>query len=84
MHRVLVIRDEVPLENPTFQSKLTPLYSKRGSAHVVDLPAYENDVLHALSISGGLPGYDAFNEVWVLRRDNLPAGGLPDLWNSAA
>lgn len=40
---------------------------KRGTGHVVDLPAYENDVLHALAETGGLPGLDAFNEVRIQR-----------------
>jgi hypothetical protein len=33
----------------------------------VDLPAYENDVLHALAASGGLPGLDAKNEIQIRR-----------------
>ena len=33
----------------------------------VSLPAYENDVLHALSESGGLPGNEAKSEVIILR-----------------
>ena len=33
----------------------------------VELKAYENDVLHALSETGGLPGTDAKNEVIILR-----------------
>lgn len=41
--------------------------TKRGTGHVVDLPAYENDVLHALSETGGLPGLDAKNEVLIYR-----------------
>lgn len=41
--------------------------SKRGSAFSVDLEAYENDVMHALAASGGLPGLDAKNEVTILR-----------------
>jgi protein involved in polysaccharide export with SLBB domain len=40
---------------------------KRSTGHVVDLPAYENDVLHALSETGGLPGLDAYDEVIVFR-----------------
>lgn len=40
---------------------------RRGMAYVVELPAYENDVLHALSESGGLPGLDAENVVVILR-----------------
>ena len=41
--------------------------SKRGTGHDVDLPAYENDVLHALSRTGGLPGLDAYNEIVIFR-----------------
>lgn len=33
----------------------------------VDLPAYQNDVLHALSKTGGLPGLDAKNEIKILK-----------------
>lgn len=41
--------------------------SKRGNGHEVYLPAYENDVLHALAASGGLPGLDAMDEIIVQR-----------------
>jgi hypothetical protein len=41
--------------------------TKRGAAQLVELKAYENDVLHALSESGGLPGLDAKNELKILR-----------------
>ena len=41
--------------------------TKRGMSHAVELKAYENDVLHALSETGGLPGNDAKNEVIILR-----------------
>jgi hypothetical protein len=33
----------------------------------LDLPAYENDVLNALTRSGGLPGFEAENEIIVER-----------------
>ena len=46
--------------------------TKRGSADAVDLDAYENDVLHALAETGGMPGFDAKNEVIILR------GGFSD------
>jgi hypothetical protein len=39
--------------------------SAKGS--VVKLPAYQNDILHALMETGGLPGLSAKNEVKVLR-----------------
>jgi hypothetical protein len=35
--------------------------------NVVKLPAYQNDVLHALMETGGLPGLSAKNEVKILR-----------------
>jgi protein involved in polysaccharide export with SLBB domain len=41
--------------------------SPRGSGAVIGLPAYENDVLNALSRTGGLPKLDASNEVIIQR-----------------
>lgn len=62
-YRVLVIREEEgAVEGVT----------KRGSGTIVDLPAYENDLLHALNETGGLPGLDAKNEILILR------GGFQD------
>jgi protein involved in polysaccharide export with SLBB domain len=40
---------------------------KRNVGFVVDLPAYENDILHALAETGGLPGLDTYNRVIVFR-----------------
>ncbi|HEX5271918.1 MAG TPA: polysaccharide biosynthesis/export family protein [Gemmataceae bacterium] len=40
---------------------------KRGTGYALDLPAYENDVLNALTRTGGLPGLDAENEVVIQR-----------------
>jgi protein involved in polysaccharide export with SLBB domain len=57
--------------------------TKRGTGYVLDLPAYENDVLTALTRTGGLPGLDALNEVIIQRgamqaRADWPAV-MPDL-----
>lgn len=41
--------------------------SKRGTGFTLDLPAYENDLLHALTETGGMPGLDAKNEVIIYR-----------------
>jgi protein involved in polysaccharide export with SLBB domain len=49
----------------------TPSSLRRGTGFAVDLPAYENDVLHALAQTGGLPGLDAVNEV-VIQRGYFP------------
>jgi hypothetical protein len=51
----------------------TPASLRRGTGFAVDLPAYENDVLHALAQTGGLPGLDAVNEV-VIQRGYFPEG----------
>jgi hypothetical protein len=56
--------------------------AKRGTGKLVKLPAGENDVLHALAETGGLPGLDARNEIVIVRRRkggasvNCPPAGL--------
>ncbi len=41
--------------------------SKRGTGHLLQLPGYENDLLHALARTGGLPGLDAYNQIVIFR-----------------
>src|SRR5262249_17246123 len=50
---------------------------KRGTGYNLELPAYENDVLNALTRSGGLPGLDARNEVIIYRTPERGAGRDP-------
>lgn len=72
-HRVLVIRQEGG-ENggggaPTgMPGALNIGMLKRGTGKLVTLPAYRNDVLHALAETGGLPGLDAENAIYIIRR----------------
>ena len=40
----------------------------RGSAISLELPMYKNDILEALSRSGGMPGLNAKNELIILRK----------------
>jgi protein involved in polysaccharide export with SLBB domain len=67
VHRVLVLRDDTDggqqLRTITREESVI---ARRGSAQAVDLPAFQNDVLHALLATGGLPGVDAYAECWVL------------------
>lgn len=70
-YKVLVFRQETPVAN---QSQLGLDLNKRGSAFLIELPAYENDVLNALARTGGLPGADAENEVIVFRGSFRPDG----------
>ncbi|HEX6987185.1 MAG TPA: polysaccharide biosynthesis/export family protein, partial [Planctomycetaceae bacterium] len=68
-YRVLVIREESGLiaqTGPTAAGQ-APGATKRGTGYAIDLPAYENDLLHALTETGGMPGLDAKNEVIIYR-----------------
>jgi hypothetical protein len=64
--QVLVLREDTMLASPVVKPRDSTIVSKRGTASVIDLPVYQNDVLHALTLTGGLPGSDASNEVLVL------------------
>ena len=48
--------------------------SKRGSGHSLTLPAGENDVLHALSLTGGMPALDVYNEIEIHRNRKTTLG----------
>src|SRR5207237_6777317 len=53
---------------PAQGGELSERANRRGTGTVVTLSAYENDVIHALAKTGGLPGTDAQNEIIVERR----------------
>jgi protein involved in polysaccharide export with SLBB domain len=65
-YQVLVVREDVGSQQGA-QGVYLAGPSKRGSAYAIDLNAYENDVMHALTESGGMPGLDAKNEILILR-----------------
>lgn len=71
VHRIVVLREDTPNQAVQLVEPGKVDHIHRGSADVVDLPVYENDVLHALSITGGLPGTDAAREIWVFKRSGL-------------
>jgi protein involved in polysaccharide export with SLBB domain len=71
VERVLVLREDVGSEVPTLIQKAQTVYTRSGSGDVVDLPAFENDVLHALAVTGGLPGIETYNHVWVLKSEHI-------------
>ena len=49
------------------------VFQRRNTGVVVDLPAYENDLIGALNRTGGLPGVEALDEV-IIQRDLKGAG----------
>ena len=61
-YRVLVIREDGPVD-------ATCGDGTKGTGHTLKLEAYHNDLLEALTRTGGLPGPCAKNEV-VIRRDD--------------
>lgn len=78
--RILVIRQDGPDSNsllegggqiPSFRGltslATTAITQQKGTGTVVDLPADENDVLNALTRTGGLPGPAGRNEVIIQR-----------------
>jgi protein involved in polysaccharide export with SLBB domain len=64
-YQVLVLRQEAASFSSSTEGPI--LSSKRGTGHFIDLAANENDVLHALAQTGGLPGLDARNEIVIER-----------------
>jgi protein involved in polysaccharide export with SLBB domain len=74
VHRIVVIREDSDTNVPQTLVKTAIPYAKHGHAEVIDLPTFENDVLHALAETGGLPGIDAENEVWVFRNKKAAMG----------
>ena len=64
---VLVLRQESSTFTAGPEGQVTAGTSKRGTGFEIDLPAYENDVLHALTRTGGLPGLDAYNQIVIQR-----------------
>lgn len=74
VNRIMVLREDAATPQANVIRKGEAILHKRGTGQVVDLPVYESDVLHALTASGGLPGVDANNEVWILRKTILQPG----------
>jgi protein involved in polysaccharide export with SLBB domain len=79
--RVLVLRQEAQNNGGANQLQQQGGFNlgqlKQGSGKTVYLPAYQNDVLHALAETGGLPGLDAENAVYIIR--NTQNNFTPDL-----
>ena len=70
-YNVLVIREDGgPTNNSARGLNRNEIYLDEGlttESFSIELPAYENDVLHALSETGGMPGESARNEIIILR-----------------
>ena len=92
-YNVLVIRED-GVQGPTRNIRKNETFvddEMKSESFSIELPAYENDVLHALSETGGLPGERAKNQIVVLRggqnggHDNaiIQAVGAPSVSTSS-
>jgi protein involved in polysaccharide export with SLBB domain len=66
---VLVIRED-HTDNREYSFRTNEVFvddERKGETFSIELPAYENDVLHALSQTGGMPGETAVNEILIVR-----------------
>src|SRR5205807_2340902 len=66
-YQVLVVREDSAVGSSSDLAPGALGLVKRGLAKALDLKAYQNDVLHALSETGGLPGLDGKDEIRILR-----------------
>tara|TARA_R110002049_G_scaffold27321_2_gene94059 strand:+ start:157385 stop:158827 length:1443 start_codon:yes stop_codon:yes gene_type:complete len=80
-HRVIVIREDgadqalalAGGQNTRGNSaEVVSGTSRAGAGYTLDMPAYKNDLMHALAQTGGLPGLNAKNSVKVIKASRVP------------
>ena len=79
-YNVLVIREDITEGNSSSSFNRNQVFveeSTQSRSFSIELDAYENDVLHALSATGGMPSEQAKNEIIVLR------GGMNSMDNGS-
>lgn len=78
-HRIFVVRsDNTLFQNAAFRAQtgrtgrgVSDRSDFSGRGFVLNLPAYKNDLLNALTQTGGIPGVNAKSEIRILRGDRL-------------
>jgi protein involved in polysaccharide export with SLBB domain len=68
---VVVMRQDAVVQEGMSAPQDALRYDLRTRSEEVKLKAYENDVLHAMAATGGLPGLSAKNEIKILRSSLL-------------
>ena len=69
-YNILVVREDIenrPIDSSINRNQVFIGQGKSSETSSIELPAGENDVLHALSETGGLPGERARNEIVIFR-----------------
>ena len=78
-HRVIVIREDSAGQEAAFNGvgrsadEVISGTSRSGTGHTLDMPAYKNDVMHALAQTGGLPGLNAKNAIKIIKASRIPS-----------
>jgi len=81
-HRIYVVRQDTRYNTPGVISTSEQEISRRWSGTTLYLEPKEASVLTALMRTGGLPGIDAKNELWVMKgisKDEIDSVGIPNL-----
>jgi len=81
-HRIYVVRQDTRYNTPGVISPSEQEISRRWSGTTLYLEPKEASVLTALMRTGGLPGIDAKNELWVMKgvpKEELHTVGIPNL-----
>ena len=81
-HRIYVVRQDTRYNTPGVISTSEQEISRRWSGTTPYLEPKEASVLTALMRTGGLPGIDAKNELWVMKgisKDEIDSVGIPNL-----
>ena len=80
-HRVIVIREDGNGQDSAIaggqqvrgnSNEVISGTTRTGAGFTLDMPAYKNDLMHALADTGGLPGLNAKNEVKVIKASRIP------------
>ena len=80
-HRVIVIREDGADQQIALAggdntrgnaAEVISGTSRAGAGYTLDMPAYKNDLMHALAQTGGLPGLNAKNSVKVIKASRVP------------
>lgn len=53
--------------------------TRTGAGFTLDMPAYKNDVMHALAETGGLPGLNVKNEIKVIKASALTVANREEM-----
>ena len=78
-YRVFVVRsDNTLFQNASFRAQtgrggrgVSDRSDFSGRGYVLNLPAYQNDLLNALTQTGGIPGVNAKSEIRIMRGDRV-------------